>query len=373
MFEFKIIRECPATGARAGEFVTPRGVVRTPVFMPVGTQATVKAMTTPELRDVGADIILGNTYHLYLRPGTEVIGLAGGLHSFMSWPHPILTDSGGFQVFSLSQLRKISDDGVEFRSHIDGSKHMMTPELSMRVQNILGSDVAMCFDECVKLPASEETSRTAVERTVNWARRCKNFWLDNGIKKQALFGIAQGALFKDQRAECAERLAEIGFDGYAVGGLSVGETHEEMYEILDVMDDALPRRSPRYLMGVGMPENLIEGIARGVDMFDCVLPTRNGRNGNLFTPAGRINIKNARFRHDFSPIDETCDCYACKNHTKAYIRHLYRAGEILAARLCTWHNLRFLIRLVKEARLSILEDRYPEFRASRIARLLTSK
>jgi len=364
MFEFKIIRECPVTGARAGELATPHGLIETPVFMPVGTQATVKAMTTPELREIGAAIILGNTYHLYLRPGTEVMELAGGLHSFMSWPYPILTDSGGFQVFSLSELRKITDEGVEFRSHIDGGKHLMTPELSMSVQRSLGSDIAMCFDECVPLPASEDTSRAAVERTVNWARRCKNFWLENEIKHQAIFGIIQGALFEDQRRECAERIAGIGFDGYAVGGLSVGETHEEMYGILDVMQRALPRRSPRYLMGVGMPENLVEGIARGVDMFDCVLPTRNGRNGNLFTRTGRINIKNARFERDFSPIDETCDCYACKNYTRAYIRHLYRSGEILAARLCTWHNLRFLIRLVSEARRSIIEGGFPGFRAA---------
>ena len=369
MFEFRIIQECPVTGARAGEFITPHGVIETPVFMPVGTQATVKAMTTPELRAIGAAIILSNTYHLFLRPGVEIIEFAGGLHRFMGWPHPILTDSGGFQVFSLSELRKITDDGVEFRSHIDGSKHFMTPELSMCVQKKLGSDIAMCFDECVKLPASKETSRAAMERTVNWARRCKNCWRDNEIKNQAIFGIVQGALFEDQRRECAERLAEIGFDGYAVGGLSVGETHEEMYEVLDVMKSALPRTGPRYLMGVGMPENLVEGIARGIDMFDCVLPTRNGRNGNLFTPAGRINIKNARFERDLSPIDDTCDCYACKNFSRAYIRHLYRAGEILAARLCTWHNLRFLIRLVNEARRSIIEGRYPEFRACHTAAL----
>ena len=363
MFEFRITKECPATGARAGEFVTPHGVVETPVFMPVGTQATVKAMTTPELEEIGAQIILGNTYHLYMRPGTEVIELAGGLHSFMGWPHPILTDSGGFQVFSLAELRKITGDGVEFRSHIDGSKHFMTPEVSMGVQRSLGSDVAMCFDECVKLPASVEVSRAAVERTVNWARRCREFWNRCEIKNQAIFGIVQGALFEDQREECAARLAEIGFDGYAVGGLSVGETHEEMYRILDVTNRALLREKPRYLMGVGMPENLVEGIARGVDMFDCVLPTRNGRNGSLFTAAGRINIKNARFERDFSPIDETCDCYACKNYTRAYIRHLYRAGEILAARLCSWHNLRFLVRLVNEALQSIIEGRYPEFLA----------
>jgi queuine tRNA-ribosyltransferase len=363
MFEFKIVRECPRTGARAGEFVTPHGVFETPLFMPVGTQATVKAMTPPELEEIGAQVILGNTYHLYLRPGAEIMELAGGLHAFMGWRHPILTDSGGFQVFSLSELREITDGGAVFRSHIDGSKHFMTPELSMDVQRILGSDIAMCFDECVKLPASEDVSRAAVERTLNWAARCREFFLSHEIKNQALFGIVQGALFENQREECAMRLAEIGFEGYAVGGLSVGESHEERDRILETTDRVLPRGKPRYLMGVGMPENLVEGVARGVDMFDCVLPTRNGRNGNLLTGDGRINIKNARFERDFSPIDETCDCYACKNFTKAYVRHLYRAGEILAARLCSWHNLRFLVRLMKDARRSIIEGKYPEFRA----------
>jgi queuine tRNA-ribosyltransferase len=243
----------------------------------------------------------------------------------------------------------------------------MTPELSMRVQRSLGSDIAMCFDECVKLPTTEEISRAAIERTINWAARCRDFFRNHEIKNQTLFGIVQGALFEDQREECARRLTEIGFDGYAVGGLSVGETRDEMYRILDVTNAALPRDKPRYLMGVGMPENLIEGIARGVDMFDCVIPTRNGRNGNLFTRTGRINIKNARFERDFSPIDKTCDCYACKNFTKAYIRHLYRSGEILAARLCSWHNLRFLTKLMKEARQSIIEEKYHEFRSERMA------
>ncbi|MDR1137419.1 MAG: tRNA guanosine(34) transglycosylase Tgt [Synergistaceae bacterium] len=371
MFKFEVTAECPTTGARAGELITPNGMIETPVFMPVGTQATVKAMTPPELDEIGAQIILCNTYHLYLRPGVEVVELAGGLHSFMGWHHPILTDSGGFQVFSLSELRRVTDDGVEFRSHIDGSRHFITPELSMKIQRRLGSDIAMCFDECLKLPAAPDVSRAAMERTLKWAERCRDFFSSHDAEKQALFGIVQGGLFDDQRAYCSKRLADIGFDGYAIGGLSVGETHEEMYKVLDVTHRTLPRDKPRYLMGVGMPENLIECTARGVDMFDCVLPTRNGRNGNLLTNTGRINIKNARFERDFSPIDETCDCYACKNFTRAYIRHLYRAGEILAARLCSWHNLRFLVRMMQNARKAIIGGSYPEFRSETLAALGT--
>jgi queuine tRNA-ribosyltransferase len=359
MFEFRIIAECPVTGARAGEFETPHGVVETPLFMPVGTQATVKAMSPPELEEIGAQIILGNTYHLHLRPGADVVRDAGGLHSFMGWRHPILTDSGGFQVFSLSSLRKVSEDGVEFRSHIDGSKRFLTPEMSIDIQRDLGGDIAMCFDECVSLPAAEEASLSAVERTVHWAARCRE---RHAGGNQALFGIVQGALFGDQRVECSRRLMEMDFPGYAIGGLSVGESHDEMYRILDVLDPVLPRGKPRYLMGVGLPENLIESVARGVDMFDCVLPTRNGRNGSLLTPNGRMNIKNARYERDFGPIAEGCGCYACRNFTRAYIRHIYRAGEILAARLCSWHNLHFLVNLMKDARGAIIGGRFPEFR-----------
>lgn len=358
-FEFKIIAECPVTGARAGEFSTSRGVVETPLFMPVGTQATVKAMSPRELEEIGARIILSNTYHLHLRPGAEVVAEAGGLHRFMDWPGCILTDSGGFQVFSLSDLRRVTEDGVEFRSYLDGSRCFMTPELSIEIQQKLGADIAMCFDECVFLPVDKNTSRSAMERTVRWARRC----LDVHTREdQALFGIVQGALFEDQRLDCAGRLIEMDFPGYAIGGLSVGETHEEMYGILDTLKPVMPKDKPRYLMGVGMPENLVEGIARGIDMFDCVLPTRNGRNGNLLTRFGRINIKNAVYERDFSPVDPACTCYCCRNFTRAYIRHLYKAGEILAARLCSWHNLHFLIHLVKDARSAILEGRFPAFR-----------
>ena len=359
MFEYRLIARCPETGARAGEFVTPHGVIETPVFMPVGTQATVKAMTPDELEGLGAQIILGNTYHLHMRPGEDLVEEAGGLHRFMNWKRPILTDSGGFQVFSLAKLNKIGDDGVEFRSHIDGSRHFMRPEDSMTIQQKLGSDIAMAFDECVSLPTTPEYSREAMERTIRWARRCHDF---HSREDQALFGIVQGALYEEQRIECIERLEEIGFPGYGIGGLSVGESHAEMYRILDALAPHMPQNKPRYLMGVGFPTNLVEGIARGIDMFDCVLPTRNGRNGQLLTRFGKMNIKNLAFARDFTPVDPQCGCYVCRNFTRAYLRHLYMAGEILSARLCSWHNLYFLVNLVKEARRAIIEGRFPAFR-----------
>ena len=358
MFEFKLIATCPVTGARAGEFTTPHGVIETPVFMPVGTQGTVKAMSPPELDQLGAQIILGNTYHLYLRPGADLVEEAGGLHAFMGWKHPILTDSGGFQVFSLSSMNKIEEEGVTFRSHIDGARHFMTPELSIRVQEQLGSDIAMCFDECVSLPVEKKRSREALERTLRWALRCKKA---HHREDQALFGIVQGAIFEDQRVECAQRLTELDFPGYAIGGLSVGESHEDMYAMLDVLKPVMPVDKPRYLMGVGFPSNLVEGVARGIDLFDCVLPTRNGRNGTLLTRFGRLNIKKQNLTRDFSPIDSECSCYACRNFSRAYIRHLHRSGEILAARLCSWHNLHFLVHLMRDARTAIIEGRYPEF------------
>lgn len=359
MFEYRLIARCPETGARAGEFVTPHGVIETPVFMPVGTQATVKAMTPDELEGLGAQIILGNTYHLHMRPGEDLVDEAGGLHRFMNWKRPILTDSGGFQVFSLAKLNKIGDDGVEFRSHIDGSRHFMRPEDSMTIQQKLGSDIAMAFDECVSLPTTPEYSREAMERTIRWARRCHDF---HSREDQALFGIVQGALYEEQRIECIQRLEEINFPGYGIGGLSVGESHSEMYRILDALAPHMPQNKPRYLMGVGFPTNLVEGIARGIDMFDCVLPTRNGRNGQLLTRFGKMNIKNLAFARDFTPVDPQCGCYVCRNFTRAYLRHLYMAGEILSARLCSWHNLYFLVNLVKEARRAIIEGRFPAFR-----------
>ncbi|MEG1823734.1 MAG: tRNA guanosine(34) transglycosylase Tgt [Cloacibacillus sp.] len=359
MFEYKLIAECPETGARAGEFTTPHGVIKTPVFMPVGTQATVKSMTPPELEEMGAQIILGNTYHLNMRPGEDIVAEAGGLHRFMGWNHPILTDSGGFQVFSLSKLNKIGEEGVEFRSHIDGSKHFMRPEDSMAIQEKLGSDIAMAFDECVSLPTTEKYSREAMERTIRWAKRCSDF---HSRTDQALFGIVQGALYEHQRIECIERLEEIGFPGYGIGGLSVGESHAEMYRVLDALSPHMPKAKPRYLMGVGFPTNLVEGVARGIDMFDCVLPTRNGRNGQVLTRLGKMNIKNQGFARDFTPVDPTCGCYVCRNFTRAYLRHLYTAGEMLSARLCSWHNLHFLVNLMHDARAAIIDGRFPAFR-----------
>lgn len=359
MFEYRLIAQDPETGARAGEFVTPHGVIPTPVFMPVGTQATVKAMSPDELKRIGAKIILSNTYHLFLRPGPDLIAKAGGLHGFMNWDRPILTDSGGFQVFSLAGINKIMDDGVEFQSHLDGTRYLMTPELATQVQEKLGADIAMCFDQCVKLPCSREQAQAAVQRTLRWAARCKASHTRAG---QAQFGIVQGALFDDLRAACADELARMDFPGYAIGGLSVGESHAEMYRCLDALMPRLPERKPRYLMGVGHPANLIEGIARGVDMFDCVLPTRNGRTGTAFTCEGKMNVKNRRYAEDFSPIDPECGCYACRNFTRAYVRHLYRAGEILAVRLLSWHNIHFLVQLAAGARQAIVEGRFGAYR-----------
>ncbi|MDR1979975.1 MAG: tRNA guanosine(34) transglycosylase Tgt [Synergistaceae bacterium] len=360
MFEFKVLAICGKTGARAGEFATPHGVVRTPVFMPVGTQAAVKAMSPHEMEEIGAEIILGNTYHLYLRPGAELIAEAGGLHRFMCWNRPILTDSGGFQVFSLARLNKITDKEVLCRSHIDGSLHAMSPEWAMNVQQLLGGDVAMCFDQCIPYPSARETAEKALERTTLWARRCRD---THTRADQALFGIVQGSTFDDLRLRSAQELVDLDFPGYGIGGLSVGEPHEDMYRILDLLNPFMPLHKPRYLMGVGYPPNIVEGIARGVDMFDCVLPTRNGRNGTLFTSFGRVNIKGRKYERDFSPVDPACDCYLCRNFTRAYLRHLYQSGEILAARLCTWHNLRFTIRLAERAREAILAGEYPNFLA----------
>ncbi len=327
--------------------------------MPVGTQATVKAMTPPELEEIGAQIILGNTYHLYLRPGAELVAEAGGLHRFMGWNRPILTDSGGFQVFSLAQLNKVTDQDVRCRSHLDGSEHVMSPEWAMRVQELLGSDIAMCFDQCGPFPATHAQAETALERTTLWAERSK---AAHSRPDQALFGIVQGSVYDDLRLRSAREIVGMDFPGYGIGGLSVGESHDVMYRVLDLLDGVMPREKPRYLMGVGYPPNIVEGIARGVDMFDCVLPTRNGRNGTLFTSFGRVNIKAQRYERDFGPVDPECDCYLCRNFSRAYLRHLYRCGEILAARLCTWHNLRYTVRLAERAREAILAGSFLEFR-----------
>jgi len=362
--EFVVDAVCPVTGARAGRVITQHGEIPTPVFMPVGTQATVKAIAPFELEEIGAKIILSNTYHLHLRPGGELFRAAGGLHNFMRWNHPILTDSGGFQVFSLASLGRISDEGVVCKSHLDGSTHFMSPEWSMETQLHLGSDIAMCFDQCAPYPCSREEAEEAVRRTTLWAGRSLEAH-SRGIGEaphQALFGIVQGSVHEDLRLRSAAELIPLDFPGYAVGGLSVGEPAEEMYRILDVLNPVLPASKPRYLMGVGRPDNLVEGVARGVDMFDCVLPTRNGRNGTLLTPEGAMNIKKKQYERDFSPVDPECDCYACRTFTRAYLRHLYRAGEILAMRLCSWHNLRYLVRLGERMRAAILEGTFPEFR-----------
>jgi queuine tRNA-ribosyltransferase len=370
MFEFRLEATCKTTGARAGELVTPHGTIETPVFMPVGTLGTVKAMSGRELHEIETQIILGNTYHLYLRPGVDIISEAGGLHKFMNWDLPILTDSGGFQVFSLSRLNKITDTGVECRSHIDGSRHFMSPDWAMDVQRKLSADIMMCFDQCTQYPCTESEAEAALRRTTLWALRCREIYeeqkllcADSGqIQQQALFGIIQGSVFDSLRVRSAKEIISLDFPGYAIGGLSVGEPHSDMYRILDILNPILPANKPRYLMGVGYPTNLIEGIARGIDMFDCVLPTRNGRNGTLITSFGQVNIKAKKYEHDFSRLDPECDCTLCRLHTRAYLRHLYRAGEILAARLCSEHNLRFLIRIAKGAREAIINGTYPEYR-----------
>ena len=356
---FELIKQDAGTGARRGVVHTPHGDIQTPIFMPVGTQATVKATTPRELEEVGAQIILSNTYHLHLRPGEALVKEAGGLHRFMSWNHPILTDSGGFQVFSLAGLRKIKEEGVSFQSHLDGSRLFIGPETSMQIQQDLGADIAMAFDVCSPYPCDHATAEEAMHRTHRWAERCR---AAHTREDQALFGIVQGAFYKDLRVQSARTLADMDFPGYGIGGLSVGEPKPVMYEMLEELMPYMPANKPRYLMGVGSPDCLVEGVLRGVDMFDCVLATRIARNGTCFTTDGRLVIKNAQYAHDFRPIDEECDCYACQNFTRAYIRHLFKAGEITGARLTSIHNLRFLIRLMEKVRKAIEEDRLLDLR-----------
>lgn len=360
MFSFELLKESDECKARLGKIHTNHGDIETPIFMPVGTKATVKAMTPEELKDIEAQIILSNTYHLYLRPGHELVKEAGGLHKFMNWDKPILTDSGGFQVFSLGNLRKINEEGVEFRSHVDGSKHFISPEKSMEIQNYLGSDIMMAFDECVPYPATYEYTKASMERTTRWAKRCKEY--HKNTDNQALFGIVQGGMFKDLRTESVNQLVELDFPGYAVGGLSVGEPKDIMVELLDHTVEQLPKYKPRYLMGVGSPDYLFEAVQSGIDMADCVMPTRMARNGAFMTSAGQVTIKNAKHVHDFSPIDKECNCYTCKNYSKAYIRHLFKENEILGARLATIHNLFFLINLMKNIRMSIKGDYFLEYK-----------
>lgn len=357
---YELIKECKQTGARRGRVHTPHGTFETPAFMPVGTQATVKGISPEELKEVGAEIILSNTYHLYLRPGQEVIKGAGKLHRFMNWDRPILTDSGGFQVFSLNELRKITEEGVEFRSHIDGSKHFLSPEKAIEIQNDLGSDIIMAFDECIPYPAEYDYVKQSLERTTRWAARCKEAHKD--IEHQSLFGIIQGGMYPELRKQSAAELAALDFPGYAIGGLSVGEPGEEMYRILDHTVHLMPHDKPRYLMGVGTPDYLIEGSIRGLDMFDCVLPSRLGRNGTVITSKGRIIIRDAKYAKDYTPVDDQCDCYVCRNYTKSYIRHLLKANEMFGLRLCTYHNLYFLLHLMKQVRQAITDDRLKDFR-----------
>lgn len=358
-FSYEIIKQCPKTGARAGVFHTPRGDIKTPVFMPVGTQATVKGLRPEDLHDMGAQIILSNTYHLFLRPGEDIVAKAGGLHKFMNWEKPILTDSGGFQVFSLSDLRKVSDKGVEFRSHLSGEKFLMTPELCMDIQEALDSDINMALDQCTEAGATYAESESAMKLTEHWLDRCfKHHKGGNHI----LFPIIQGNMFKDLRAKCIDQCLPYAKCGIAIGGLSVGEEKNLMYDILDFMQPKLPENMPRYLMGVGSPDCLIEGFARGIDMMDCVLPTRIARNGTAFTKNGKMVVKNSHYKEDFRPIEEDCDCYACKHFSRAYIRHLINAGEMLGAELLSIHNLRFLIRLAEQCREAILGDYFPEFK-----------
>ncbi|NLG89555.1 MAG: tRNA guanosine(34) transglycosylase Tgt [Clostridiaceae bacterium] len=359
--KYELIHKCKQTGARLGRVHTPHGSFDTPVFMPVGTQASVKGMSPDEVKSIGAKIILGNTYHLYLRPGSEIIKKAGGLHAFMNWDLPILTDSGGFQVFSLADLRDIKEEGVTFRSHIDGSKHFISPEKSIEIQNALGADIIMAFDECVPYPCEYEYAKKSMEMTTRWAIRCKE--AHKNTETQALFGIIQGSVYEDLRRESAKQITALDLPGYAIGGLSVGEPAEIMNDILEKTVPLIPEDKPRYLMGVGSPDYLIDGSIRGIDMFDCVLPTRIGRNGTVFTSNGRIIVRDAKYAEDFSPIDPECDCYACRNFTRAYIRHLFKSGEMLGLRLATWHNLRFLTKLMENIRDAIRNDRLADFRA----------
>ena len=357
---YELIKKDSRTKARRGRVNTPHGPIETPVFMPVGTAGTVKAMKPEEVRDMGAQIILGNTYHLYLRPGHEVVKAAGGLHKFMNWERAILTDSGGFQVFSLGAMRKISEEGVEFRSHIDGSKHMLSPEKSMEIQNALGSDIMMAFDECAPYPADRNYVKNSLERTTRWLKRCKEY--HKNTEQQSLFGIMQGGMYTDLRKQSAEEIVELDLPGYAIGGLSVGEPKEIMYEVMDDCVDYLPADKPRYLMGVGSPDCLFEGVERGIDMFDCVLPTRIARHGMAMTSQGRVNIKNAKYERDFTPLDPNCDCYTCRNYSKAYLRHLFKSDEILSSMLMTTHNLHFLVNTMAGIRKAIEEDRFLEYK-----------
>ena len=356
---FEIIARDPGCEARCGRLETAHGTVDTPVFMPVGTQGSVKGISPDELEALGAHMILGNTYHLHMRPGAERVARLGGLHTFMHWPRSLLTDSGGFQVFSLAKINKIEEEGVAFQSHIDGSRHLLSPETAVKIQMRLGSDIAMVFDECNSYPVSYQYASESMQRTVRWARRSK---AAHDQAKQALFGIIQGSVFLDLRKSCLEQLEAVGFDGYALGSLSVGESKEEMLEVLETITPMMPGQNPRYLMGVGTPEDLVEGVRLGVDMFDCVMPTRNARNGMLFTSQGSIQIKNSTYADDGGPIEEGCPCYTCRRFSRAYLRHLFMARELLAYRLNTLHNLHYYLKLMADMRQAIAEGRFEAWR-----------
>ena len=356
---YELLHKCKQTGARLGRVHTPHGSFDTPAFMPVGTQATVKGMSPEELERMDAGIILSNTYHLYMRPGHEIVKKAGGLHGFMNWNRPILTDSGGFQVFSLADNRKITEEGAMFKSHIDGSKHMFSPEKAMEIENALGADIIMAFDECIPYPCEHDYADKSVERTTRWLERCISA---NAREDQALFGIIQGGIYPDLREKSARQITSFDLPGYAIGGLSVGEPKKDMYRMLEHTVPFMPVEKPRYLMGVGSPDCLVEGSIRGIDMFDCVLPTRIGRNGTVMTSGGRLIVRDAANAEDFGPMDPECDCYACRNFSKAYIRHLIKANEMLGLRLTTWHNLHFLLHLMKQIREAIIGDRLGDFR-----------
>jgi queuine tRNA-ribosyltransferase len=356
---FQVIQSDTATKARLGQLTTVHGTFETPMFMPVGTQATVKGVTPRELKEIGTEILLGNTYHLYLRPGHKLIKEQGGLHRFMGWDRSILTDSGGFQVYSLASLRKITEEGVIFRSHLDGSEHRISPEKSIEIQESLGSDIAMCFDDCTPYPASQDYAFNSMKLTLKWAQRCKE---RHRRKDQLLFGIVQGSMYLYLREVCARGLMGIGFDGYALGGLSVGEAKSTMYQVVDFTTDLLPFDQPRYLMGVGTPKDLVACVALGIDLFDCVMPTRHARNGSLFTSQGSVIIKNAQYARDPTPVDPFCGCYTCQNFSRAYLRHLFMAGEILASTLNTVHNLHFYLDFMKKIRDFIRQNRFVEFK-----------
>jgi queuine tRNA-ribosyltransferase len=368
---FERLRQCPRTGARLGRLTTAHGIVETPVFMPVGTQGSVKAVSQQELAEIGFPIILGNTYHLHLRPGEALIRRAGGLHRFIGWDGAMLTDSGGYQVFSLTHLRKISEEGVAFKSYLDGSDHLFSPEAVIDIQLTLGADIVMAFDECPPYPCEREYARQSMERTHRWAARCREHWharQAEGIgETSSLFGIVQGGVYPELRAESAAAISALEFPGNAIGGVSVGEPTEAMREVTALTAPLLPADQPRYLMGVGTPLDLIESVAAGIDMFDCVLPTRLGRNGSAYTTFGRVNVKNSRYTDDFGPLDAACDCWACRNYSAAYMRHMYKSGEIMAARLLTFHNLYFYHKVMAGIRAALAEDRFPEYRRAFLA------